>query len=123
FSSGDIDPVVEIKNTYTFTKGLRASTSHSLTAIKTVSLGRCGFLQAIAPSLSGHKTIRTMPSVSVDGFTFDVGQDLTNYNSNLVIDDSNLKDSSVPPAYYTDWLVDSANNRKYGFSMGYIVDK
>ena len=123
YANDDIESVVEIKNIYTFTKGLKASTSHSLTAMKPVSLGRCGFLQSVALSLSGHKTVRTMPAVSVGGFTFDVGQDLTNYNSNLIIEDSNLKDSTIPPAYYTDWLVDSVNNRKYGFSMGYIADK
>ena len=123
FANDDIESVVEIKNIYTFTKGLRISTSHSLTAIKPVSLMRCGFLQAVAIGLSGHKTIRTMPGVSVDGCTFDVGQDLTDYNTNLLITDGHLKDSITPPSYYTDWLVDSENNRKYGFSMGYIPDK
>ena len=65
-----------------------------------------------------------MPNVkSKDGLDFANGFDLDSYNVNTNIYDSDLVDPTVPPSHYVEWVYDSEGNKKWGFSMGYIVDK
>ena len=120
----EIEGVTRMTNTYTFTKGLKNSTSHGIQALKTVNFMRSGFLQSARMGLSGHNLVRYVPNLKpVGGFDFGVGEDMTSYDTNLIIRKTDLKDDSVPVSYTTDWLVDSNGNKKYGFSMGYITDK
>ena len=120
YDNNDVAGVAEIGNSYTFTKGLDCTTSHTLRALKRFDTKRSGFLQS-AP-LDGNVK-RTMTGIDVAGFNFAIGVDLSTYNSNLLIEDSQLKQVGIPPSHYTDWQMDDTGKRKYGFSLGYIVDK
>ncbi|MGG3451169.1 BppU family phage baseplate upper protein [Domibacillus aminovorans] len=124
YAAGNIAPEITISNTFTYSKGLDCSTSNSLYTHKKASLGRCGFLQAGVLSLAGHTVKRHVPGVlPKSGIDFSTEVDLTSYNTSLLFSVSDYKNPSIPPNHYVDWLYDANGNKKYGFAMGYIVDK
>lgn len=124
YVEGDIAGLVKISNIFTFTDGLKCTTAHGFKALKKVYVGNCGFLQSVALNLSGHNRKRFMPHVKAkEGFDFAQGIDLDEYTANLNFNAADLVDPLIPPSYYVDWLYDMEGNKKYGFSMGYIVDK
>jgi len=124
YANDSIEGIVQISNTFTFTKGLKNTTSHGLKALKNVLLAKCGFLQAVPINLSGHTRKRFMPNVKIkSGFDFETGVNLDTYSTNLVFANSDNKKVGVPPNHVIDWLYDSSGNKKYGFTIGYIPDK
>ena len=123
YYEADIAGVVSIGNTYTFTKGLKCTTSHGIKALKKVRMGQCGFLQSVQIALSGHDRIRYMPGINLANYNFNVGVNLNDFTTNELIKNAQLVDPTTPPSHYIDWLKDSNGNKKYGFSMGYVVDK
>ena len=123
YQSGNVDGLVRLGNVYKYTKGLKCTTSHSMLALKKFRTGQCGFLQAIQIFLSGHSQVRYIPGITYPGLDFEAGLNLTNLTSNILIKPEHLNNASIPPSHYTDWLIDGSGNKKYGFTMGYIVDK
>lgn len=124
FANETIESLIDLSNTFTFTKGLDCTTTHSLYASKKTLLGRCGFIQSGPLSLENHLLKRYMPNVKVKSdIDFGDGVDMTNYSTSLTYQTSDYIDPTMPPNHYVDWLLDATNNRKYGFVMGYIVDK
>ena len=113
-----------MSNIYTFRKGLKCTTSHSLLALKNVNLGRCGFLQSFPMSLSGHTVKRFMPNVKVKGgYDFANGVDLSTYSADLVFSQEDNIVPEIPASYTIDWLYNQSGVKTIGFAMGYIVDK
>lgn len=124
YGDADIDGVVKLSNTFTFTYGGKCTTSHGFLALKPVSVANCGFLQSYSLTASNHTRKRFMPNVaSKNGFDFPSGVDLDAYDTDTNFDDADLIDPNVPPSYYVDWLYNSNGDKAYGFSLGYIVDK
>ena len=125
YVDGNIIGVVKISNTFTYTNGLKCTTSHALTALKKQSFLQCGFLQSVAINpLSGHTRKRFMPNVlPKSGFNFASGVDLDTYATSLLFTDADYVTPTIPPNHYIDWLYDGFGNKAYGFTMGYIVDK
>ena len=116
--------IVKISNTYTFRKGLKCTTSHSLLALKNVNLGRCGFLQSFPMSVSGYTVKRFMPNVKAkSGYDFSKGVDLSTYSADLVFNQSDNVNTEIPASYTIDWLYSQSGKKTIGFAMGYIVDK
>uniref|UniRef100_UPI00359FEC17 hypothetical protein n=3 Tax=Jeotgalibaca porci TaxID=1868793 RepID=UPI00359FEC17 len=116
--------IVKISNTYTFRKGLKCTTSHSLLALKNVNLGRCGFLQSFPMSVSGHTVKRFMPNVKAkSGYDFANGVDLSTYSADLVFSQEDNIVPEIPASYTVDWLYNQSGSKTIGFAMGYIVDK
>jgi hypothetical protein len=124
YTNGNIEGSAKISNTFTYRKGLKCTTSHSLKVLKKISVGKCGFLQSVPLDLSGYTRKRFMPNVTVkEGMDFPNGVDLDAYNTSLNFYNADLINSTIPPSHYVDWLYDGSSNKKYGFSLGYIVDK
>ncbi|WP_277680085.1 hypothetical protein [Gracilibacillus dipsosauri] len=123
YKNDAVKGVVKISNNYTFTKEGKCLVSGSIKALKKVFLGECGFMQSVALNLSNHTLKRYMPNVLVrDGIDFKNIQDMTNYDATRVFSAPYLEDPNKPPNRYVDWLY-NGNDKKYGFSMGLIVDK
>lgn len=123
YANDNIEGIVQLTNSYTFTEGLKCTTSHGLEALKKVNLQNCGFMQSVAISLAGHTRKRFMPGVlPKGGFDFETGIDLDAYNTSLLFEVADNKVAGVAPSYYVDWLY-ASGVKKYGFAMGYIVDK
>ena len=123
FKNDNVDGVVNLSINYTFTKGANCTISHTMKALKKVSVGNCGFLQAIALAKSSHTLKRYMPDVlPINGLDFEQMVDMTNYAENILVQPSAYKNPSVVPTRYTDWLMSGAT-KKFGFTMGYLSDK
>lgn len=123
YKNDSIAGIVTLTNRFVFTRGLKCTTSHGLSTLKKVSLGECGFLQSSVMSLSGHTRKRFMPGVlPKEGWDFEAGVDLDAYNVSLLYTSADNKVAGIPPSHYTDWLYQTGV-RKFGFTMGYIVDK
>jgi hypothetical protein len=124
YKNDSISGVVKLSINYTFSKGCNCLISHSIKALKKVALGACGFLQSVALGLSGHTLKRYMPNVlAKSGIDFKNIADMTSYSTTLQFSNGDLINPSKPPNRYSDWLFDGSNNKKYGFSMGYVTDK
>lgn len=123
YKNNNVEGVVTLTNVFIFTNRLKCTTSHTLNALKKVTLANCGFLQSSVFSPAGLTRKRFMPNVlPKSGFDFASGIDLDTYATSLLFGASDLQNPSIPPSHYTDWAYLSGV-RKYGFTMGYIVDK
>jgi hypothetical protein len=124
YVNGNIEGLVQLSNTFTYGEGLKCTTSHSMKVLKKAKFGRCGFLQSVAlNAISGHTRKRFMPNVNVkNGFDFANGIDLDAYNTTLFFRPVDCVDPTIPPNHHVDWIYFNGV-KKYGFTMGYIVDK
>lgn len=125
FANDTVPALVELNNTFMYSTGLKCTTTHSLTVLEKINLGRSGFLQSGPLELTGHHLKRYMPNVKEkSGFDFGNGVDMLNYSTSLYYTSTDYADPNVPPNHYVDVLIaDTDDKRKYGFAMGYIVDK
>lgn len=124
YANENVPAAQSLSIVYTFKKGGQCSITHSLKTLEKTNYAMSGFLQSIALGASGLSTHRYMPNVlPKDGFDFEKFVDMTNYNTTLRIDSTDLKNAQIPPSRYIDVLRDESNRKKYGFSMGYIIDK
>ncbi|WP_254489327.1 BppU family phage baseplate upper protein [Bacillus thuringiensis] len=123
YKQDSIEGVVRLSVNYTITKGCNCLVSHNIKALKKVSLTACGFIQSAALSLAGHTLKRYMPGVTEkNGYDFKTLVDMTSYASDILFYPTNFTRPNIPPNRYVDWLYNGAN-KKYGFTMGYIIDK
>lgn len=125
YLNDDVEGTVKLSNTFTFTKGLKCSTTHGFTALTKLRIKDCGFLQSVKLASSGYTTKRFIPNTLPveNGDDFTKGVDMMLYNTNNYIRNSNLVDPAQPPNHYVDWVFDTKGNKFAGFSMGYIPDK
>lgn len=124
YKNDSIEGVVRLSINYTFGKGANCLISHSYKALKKVTISKGGFLQAYVPKLTGYTVKRYIPGVvAKSGFDFANIVDMTTYNSDITFLTSDYINAAKPPNRLVDWLYDVANNKKVGFTFGYIVDK
>ena len=123
YNPNNIEGILEISNTFIYRDKLKCTTSHSVRSLKKCRIGASGFLQSVKLSLAGHTTMRYLPGVlPKSGVDFSAGVDLATHNTTINYLNADLKEPTKPPAFYVDWLL-NGDIKKYGFSMGYIVDK
>lgn len=110
-----IDSVATYSTAYSFKEGGQCLINSSVLFKKKTLIGNLGFLQAAALN---DNAIRFIPDVlTVSDYDFSKGVNLSEYNQNLIISKTNLKDSANPMVRYIDIY------ENYGFTLGYILDK
>lgn len=119
-----IPGVVRMANTYTYTKGLRCLINSGLLALKKHTSLSYGVVQNGLVGITGYTTKKFMPNVKVkSGHDFAAGVNMASYSSDLDFTASDNVDAEIPPSHTIDWIYTAGGVRKYGFALGYIVDK
>ena len=122
-SRNSIDGVLRISNTYQYHDYGKCSTSHSIYALKNVSMNRTGVLQSQAiqhPSLTVYRYVHNVDTVN--GINFKTPINLSTYSTNCNVTRENLIDSSKPVDRYVDYI-GSGSNKLIAFTMGHVIDK
>lgn len=124
FKNDDVKGVVKLSITYEFTKGCKCLISHSIKALRKVSLGACGFIQS-SPTYQYNTFKRYIPNLKPKyGVDFEHIVDMENYSSNIYYNaTSDFNDPSIPPHRVIDLIYNNNNELQYGFALGYIPDK
>src|SRR5690606_8866832 len=106
-----------------FREGGRCTLSTSLTAVRPVTLGNTGIIQAFKLDEGAGTLWRYMPGVAAkSGIDFASPVDMTAYNTNIVFGPADYLDPDQPPSRYVDWLY-QGGVPVVGFTAGYITDK
>lgn len=122
-SRNSIEGVLRISNTYQYYDAGKCSTSHSIYALKNVSMNRTGVLQSQAiqhPSMTVYRYAHNVDTVS--GVNFKTPINLSTYSTNCNVTRDNLIDSSKPVDRYVDYI-GSGSNELIAFTMGHVIDK
>ena len=123
YKNEDIQGVVKISVNYSFTNNCKCLVSYSIRALNKVTLNACGFIQSAPINVSGMTLKRYLNGVKAkSGYDFSKIVDMTSYNANLNFTSSDFINTNKPPNRVVDWLFDGVN-KKYGYTVGYIVDK
>lgn len=114
---------LRISNIYTFREGGRCTLSTSLTAVRPVTLGNTGIIQAFKLDEGAGTLWRYLPGVKAkSGVDFAVPVNMTTYSTNIIYGPADYIDPAKPPSRYVDWL-QSGSIKIVGFTAGYITDK
>ena len=122
-SRNSIDGVLRISNTYQYHDYGKCRTSHSIYALKNVSMNRTGVLQSQAiqhPSMTVYRYAHNVDTIN--GINFKTPINLSTYSTNCNVTRENLIDSSKPVDRYVDYI-GSGSNKLIAFTMGHVIDK
>ncbi len=124
FTKLNIPPAVRMTIDYIYTKGCNCFISHTVTTLKKITFGNCGFIQSIVIAGNEKNVYRYLPNVKAkSGIDFGTLYDMGTYKSDLRLFASDFINPSIPPNRCVDWVGSDRDKKDYGFVMGYVVDK
>lgn len=125
YANDNVGGAIRLSISYVFTDKGSLMIHHNFRVLSKVTIGECGFIQAIPMSLTGYKVWKYIPNVlPTNGIDFKTPVDMSAYNTTVLFGITDCIDSNIPVNRVVDWLKDSSTGaRKLGFTMGYIPDK